>query len=308
MPAVGDPVLYTPHAPAAACAGGGRRGAGRLGRPSAAPHHHGGAARLTEAGPHGLSSSKSRGAPTLRQPTFDARVDHADDWLDLHADVRGRSTSTAGVTDSEGRDPRRRGPGDLAAPRGPPRVRWQLFVDQAVPAPRGAADAAGHPAPRGRSRRRSPGGLRVRRPVPRVPEHDRLRRAWAFVMTLVLQPAQDLQARLRPERGHLVAPASRGVRVLWQLPRRVVLDNLRRGDSSHAALYDPEVQHQLPGVGGGLVACRGGLGPSPGVSAPAAPPCQQISAATVPIPGPRPGHPMDASCPMPTGRHPSLSA
>jgi hypothetical protein len=60
----------------------------------------------------------------------------------------------------------RRGPGDLAAPRGAARLRRELFVDQAVPPPCRAAHAARDAAPRGRSRRGSPGGLRLRRPVP----------------------------------------------------------------------------------------------------------------------------------------------
>lgn len=103
MPAVGDPVLYTPHAPAADSLAA----AGAVSAVSVAPPRPltTMAARRDWRGRIGAGYLvvSPEGAPTLRQPTFDARVDHADDWLDLHADVRGRSTSTAGVTDNEAR-------------------------------------------------------------------------------------------------------------------------------------------------------------------------------------------------------------
>ena len=102
MPVVGDDVLYTARALPADSLG-------------SAP-----AAGVAAVPPRPLTTLAARrdwrgrvgagylvvspdGAPTIRQPTFDARVDHADDWLDLHADVRGRSTSTAGTTDNQAR-------------------------------------------------------------------------------------------------------------------------------------------------------------------------------------------------------------
>jgi transposase len=75
----------------------------------------------------------------------------------------------------------------------------------------------------------------------RDPEHDRLRRAWAFVMTLSCSRHQYAELAFDQSLATWLRLHRAAFEFFGGVPRRVVLDNLRAA-IVHAALYDPEVQ------------------------------------------------------------------
>jgi transposase len=75
----------------------------------------------------------------------------------------------------------------------------------------------------------------------RDPESDRLRRAWAFVMTLSCSRHQYAELAFDQRLATWLRLHRAAFEFFGGVPRRVVLDNLRAA-IVHAALYDPEVQ------------------------------------------------------------------
>jgi transposase len=75
----------------------------------------------------------------------------------------------------------------------------------------------------------------------RDPESDRLRRAWAFVMTLSCSRHQYAELVFDQSLATWLRLHRAAFDFFGGVPRRVVLDNLRAA-IVHAALYDPEVQ------------------------------------------------------------------
>jgi transposase len=75
----------------------------------------------------------------------------------------------------------------------------------------------------------------------RDPEQDRLRRAWAFVMTLSCSRHQYAELVFDQSVATWLRLHRAAFEFFGGVPRRVVLDNLRAA-IVHAALYDPEVQ------------------------------------------------------------------
>jgi len=75
----------------------------------------------------------------------------------------------------------------------------------------------------------------------RDPELDRLRRAWAFVMTLSWSRHQYAELVFDQSVATWLRLHRAAFEFFGGVPRRVVLDNLRAA-IVHAALYDPEVQ------------------------------------------------------------------
>ena len=75
----------------------------------------------------------------------------------------------------------------------------------------------------------------------RDPEHDRLRRAWVFVMTLSCSRHQYAELVFDQSVATWLRLHRAAFEFFGGVPRRVVLDNLRAA-IVHAALYDPEVQ------------------------------------------------------------------
>jgi transposase len=75
----------------------------------------------------------------------------------------------------------------------------------------------------------------------RDPESDRLRRGWAFVMTLSCSRHQYAELAFDQSLATWLRLHRAAFEFFGGVPRRVVLDNLRAA-IVHAALYDPEVQ------------------------------------------------------------------
>jgi transposase len=73
------------------------------------------------------------------------------------------------------------------------------------------------------------------------PEHDRVRRAWVFVMTLSCSRHQYAEIVFEQTVDTWLRLHRAAFDFFGGVPRRVVLDNLRAA-IVHAALYDPEVQ------------------------------------------------------------------
>jgi transposase len=73
------------------------------------------------------------------------------------------------------------------------------------------------------------------------PEHDRVRRAWVFVMTLSCSRHQYAEIVFEQTIDTWLRLHRAAFDFFGGVPRRVVLDNLRAA-IVHAALYDPEVQ------------------------------------------------------------------
>jgi transposase len=78
----------------------------------------------------------------------------------------------------------------------------------------------------------------------RDPEADRVRRAWAFVMTLSCSRHQYAELVFDQSVATWLRLHRAAFEFFGGVPRRVVLDNLRAA-IVHAALYDPEVQRSF---------------------------------------------------------------